>query len=146
MVKSILLIVLSSVFLSLAACTETATDMPPSEVGTTTAEVSEAGMFVPVEKTTTGQVVVRSENGRTYLEFSEDFQTSSGPDLHVLLDIASTPPDAYANIASYVKLGSLESARGAQRYEVPEDVQVADYQSVVIWCEQFDMVYGYAPL
>ncbi|NCJ05074.1 electron transfer flavoprotein [Synechococcales cyanobacterium C] len=146
MVKSILLVALSSLFLSLTACTETNIDSSASEAGTMTTEVVEAGTFAPVEKSATGQVVVRSENGRTYLEFSDDFRTSSGPDVHILLDIASMPPAAYANIASYIKLGPLESTQGTQRYEVPETIDIADYQSVVIWCEQFDVVFGYAPL
>ena len=145
--KHSLLLVLCTLLLGLGACTDAS---PPTtstpDNATPAAEGTLSGAFIAVEKNTSGQVTLGEANGQAYLEFSSDFQTSNGPDLHVLLDIASTPPAAYQNIASYVELGPLESERGSQRYNIPETVDVNDYQSVVIWCQAFDMVYGYAPL
>ncbi|MEO0489103.1 MAG: DM13 domain-containing protein, partial [Cyanobacteria bacterium J06659_2] len=40
----------------------------------------------------------------------------------------------------------LESFDGAQRYAIPETVDVDAFNSVVIWCEEFNVTFGYAAI
>lgn len=108
------------------------------------------GTFVAAEQPTAGtaQIVV-GEDGTRYLEFSPQFSTSEqGPDLHVLLDPAATPPQGYSMETSgrHFNLGALQSYSGAQRYPIPDVVNLADYQSVVIWCRMANATFGYAAL
>ncbi|MGV2829689.1 DM13 domain-containing protein [Myxosarcina sp. GI1(2024)] len=104
-----------------------------------------SGQFVAVEHPTQGQVSIIEEDGNRYLELSSDFQTDEGPDLKVILHDADTV-DLKVEEGSYVSLGALSSFSGAQRYLIPEDVDLNQYQSVAIWCEQFNATFGYAPL
>lgn len=105
------------------------------------------GTFLAGEKPTTGMARIVAEGGHYYLELDEAFSTSDqGPDLHVLLDPTAQPPQSYANQGSTVNLGSLREFNGAQRYPIPDSINPANFQSVVIWCRMANATFGYAPL
>lgn len=103
------------------------------------------GQFVSVEHPTQGQVSVIEEDGARYLEIGEDFQSDRGPDLKVILHKANSV-DLKVQEGDYISLGALKSFNGTQRYLIPEDVDLSQYQSVAVWCQQFNATFGYAPL
>jgi type 1 glutamine amidotransferase len=111
-----------------------------------------SGIFVAGEHPTTGTVRLVSENGQRYLEFGADFRTDSGPDLVVILHrsdnvIGTTNPPAYSiNEGDYVTLAPLQKTNGTQRYAIPEGVNLENYQSVAVWCRQFNATFGAAML
>ncbi len=106
-----------------------------------------SGTFVAAEKPTSGTARIVTENGQRYLVLDSAFRTNDqGPDLHVLLDTAAKPPQAYRNYSSYVNLGKLQKFSGTQRYPIPAAIDVADFKSVVIWCRMANATFGYAPL
>ncbi|MBE9180190.1 DM13 domain-containing protein [Oculatella sp. LEGE 06141] len=106
-----------------------------------------SGEFVAAEAPTTGSVRITTEDGHRYLELDGAFSTSEqGPDLHVLLDTATQPPQNYQNMGQFVNLGSLSSYSGMQRYPIPDSVDISNFQSVVIWCRMANATFGYAPL
>jgi hypothetical protein len=80
------------------------------------------------------------------LELADDFRTGRGPDLFVLLHNEAVPNSYTTTTNDYINLGRLEKFRGAQRYEISADADLSDFESVVIWCRQFDVTFGYAPL
>lgn len=117
------------------------------------ASTAKSGTFVSGEHSTEGTARLVKENGKRYLELDEAFKTSEmGPDLHVILHrsedvIGSTNPPAYPlKEGDYVILGRLEKFNGAQRYSIPENINLADYQSAVIWCRKFNATFGAAKL
>ena len=71
----------------------------------------------------------------------EDFAVRNGPDLFVYL---SPSAEGYAKNA--VELGRLKADRGNQNYRVPAGTDVDSAKSVVIWCKQFGVLFGTAPL
>ena len=93
---------------------------------------------------TEGQVRIVEENGQRYLELGASFRTDSGPDLFVLLH-RDAPPASYQP-EDYVNLGRVQSFSGAQRYAIGADVDLTAFQSAVIWCQDFDVTFGYALL
>ncbi|HEY9728975.1 MAG TPA: DM13 domain-containing protein [Chroococcales cyanobacterium] len=106
-----------------------------------------SGTFVAAEKPTTGTAKIVTENGQRYLVLDSAFSTSEqGPDLHVLLDTAQKPPQQYQNSSSYVNLGKLQKYQGMQRYPIPAGINLANYKSVVIWCQMANATFGYASL
>jgi len=106
-----------------------------------------SGTFVAGEKPTTGKARIVRENGHRYLEIDAAFSTSNqGPDLHVLLDTPERPPQTYQNVGSAVNLGRLRDYNGAQRYPIPDAINLASFKSVVIWCRMANATFGYAPL
>jgi hypothetical protein len=119
-------------------------------VGNTTlaqAAAIASGTFVAGEAPTTGTARIVTEGGHRYLELDAAFSTSNmGPDLHVLLDSAASPPQSYANLGSAVNLGKLHSSSGAQRYPIPDAIDLAKFKTAVIWCRMANATFGYAPL
>lgn len=108
-----------------------------------------SGIFVAAEAPTTGMARIVEENGQRYLEIDSAFSTTDqAPDLHVLLDTVSRPPQQYTQADSdrYLNLGSLRSVTGSQRYPIPEFVDVSRFDSVVIWCRMANATIGYASL
>lgn len=105
------------------------------------------GTFVAGEAPTTGTAKIVTEGGHRYLELDAAFSTSSqGPDLHVLLEPTAQPPQTYSNQGSTINLGSLREYSGAQRYPIPDSVNLANYRSIVVWCRMANATFGYAPL
>lgn len=105
------------------------------------------GQFVTVDqqKATTGTARIVAENGQTYIEFDEAFSTATGPDVQVVLYGDDTVP---VNIEgeAYVVVAPLQSFDGPQRYLVDASIDIDEYEAVGIWCREFDVTFGYAPL
>lgn len=105
------------------------------------------GQFVTVEQDhpTTGTATIVTRDGQNYLEFDAAFTTATGPAVKVVLYNDSVVP-VNLEEADYVTVAPLESFDGAQSYLIPADINPDDYQAVGIWCEQFNVTFGYAPL
>ncbi|MEO1068161.1 MAG: DM13 domain-containing protein [Cyanobacteria bacterium J06638_6] len=107
-----------------------------------------AGQFVTVEqeKATTGTAsIVTADNGDNYLEFDAAFSTATGPDVTVVLYNAPVVP-VNLDEADYVTLAPLESFEGAQSYIIPAEIDLSNFEAVGIWCREFNVTFGYAPL
>ena len=70
-----------------------------------------------------------------------DFEVGPGPDYHVYL-VPRATVRASGDVADtmYVDLGQLRAFKGSQRYQIPAGVDLANYPSVVIWCETFSVL------
>jgi hypothetical protein len=104
------------------------------------------GEFISRDHGTSGQaIVVDLGNDQRYVRI-ENLDTDNGPDLFVYLSTAS--PDAPKGDfeADFVNLGGLKGNIGNQNYEIPADVDVSRFASVVIWCDRFSVPFGAAPL
>lgn len=74
----------------------------------------------------------------------EDFASKNGPDLHVYLS-TEAPTSTFAGLGeNEVHLGALKGNVGNQNYEVPADVDLSQYRSVVIYCRPFHVVFSTA--
>ena len=61
--------------------------------------------------------------------------------------IGSTKPPAYPiTEGEYVVLASLQEYSGAQSYEIPENINLEEFQSAAIWCRKFNATFGAAKL
>ena len=116
-------------------------DMPQVQV-----RVEASGEFISRSHPTQGQVEVLGDGtGQRFLRF-EEFRTDNGPDLNVYLSAA--PPDAPVGQFTdvYVDLGDLKGNVGSQNYEIPRELDLDVYSTVVIWCVRFSVVFGAAEL
>jgi hypothetical protein len=76
-----------------------------------------------------------------------DFEVGPGPAFHVLLvPKAGIRRSTDVTDTMYVDLGGLRSFKGSQRYAIPAGLDLAKYQSVVIWCERFSALISPADL
>lgn len=83
----------------------------------------------------------------TYLLRLSDFEVTNGPDLKVWMLTAEDPKASRdVNASEWLSLGPLKGNIGDQIYPIPADAQIDRYRSVVIWCEQFGVLFSPAPL
>lgn len=76
-----------------------------------------------------------------------DFEVGPGPKFHVYLVPKETIRDSSGVKGTmFVDLGKLRSFKGSQKYKIPAGVNLKDYPSVVIWCEQFGVLISPADL
>ncbi len=94
-----------------------------------------------------GSITIEQRGSSTFIVFSDDFKTKRGPDLKVFLsrnDVASsTGTNA---VPASIRIGELKSNQGAQEYELPAGVNIADFNSVLVHCEAFSKLWGGADL
>jgi hypothetical protein len=69
----------------------------------------------------------------------EDFMSTNGPDLYVYL---STDKQA----SDFIDLGRLKGNIGNQNYDIPTGTDLSKYDTVLIWCKQFSVLFGSAEL
>ncbi|MBG1261736.1 DM13 domain-containing protein [Nostoc commune] len=112
-----------------------------------------SGTFLSGEHTTQGKASITTKDGKSFLDFDESFKTSeSGPDLVVILHrsdnvINSTKPPSYSlKKGDYIILAPLQKYSGAQTYSIPQNINLADYKSIAIWCRKFNATFGAANL
>lgn len=88
--------------------------------------------------------VYELEDGSRILRF-EDFEVTNGPDLRVLL-VPHEDPQSAEDIAAYLELEPLKGNVGNQNYEIPADVDLSQYGSIVIYCKPFHVLFAVASL
>ena len=88
--------------------------------------------------------IYRLPEGAYILRF-EDFSVTNGPDLHVLL--AQNPsPTGRADLGETVDLGKLKGNLGNQNYDIPPGIDPTQFESIVIYCQPFHVVFSVATL
>lgn len=76
----------------------------------------------------------------------EDFRVTNGPQLHVVLS-KTTPTTIFGGVGEdMIDLGPLKGNVGNQNYDIPAGVDLSEYQSVVIYCVPFGVVFSSAAL
>ncbi|MGB1234720.1 MAG: DM13 domain-containing protein [Planktomarina sp.] len=90
--------------------------------------------------------LIQNADGSYEVQLS-DFEVTNGPDLKVYVSGHAGPTSA-GDVTNndWVSLGALKGNIGDQAYKVPADVDRATLQSVVIWCEQFGVLFATAAL
>ena len=91
-----------------------------------------------------GAATIYRANGESVLRL-EDFRVTNGPQLHVLL-VPHADPMERADVDGNHDLGALKGNEGNQNYPLPPDIDAADYDSVVIYCVPFGVIFSVAPL
>jgi len=94
-----------------------------------------------------GRAQILVSGAGTALVRLTEFAVTNGPDLEVWLVKDGDPVDSNAvKQSQWLSLGPLKGNKGDQTYFVPEGTDIEDYGSVVIWCEQFGVLFSPAPL
>lgn len=134
-----------------AADTERATDdVMVDAMGTLLApEALSSGQFRDADSfhTGTGTATIWDlGNDERALRF-EDFEVRNGPDLRVLLAVHPDPMGrSDVQDDGFVEIAALKGNIGNQNYDIPPDIDLSMYNSVVIYCWPFQVVFSVAPL
>ena len=115
-------------------------DLPASGVsaGTLSLSGSFVGVGDGVHNAEGMASVVSLGDGSKILRF-EDFKSTNGPDLYVYLATDQKATD-------FVSLGPLKANIGNQNYDIPDGTDLSKYNTALVWCKQFSVLFGHATL
>lgn len=121
---------------------------PTTETATTnTEQILLQGSFYNLVHLSSGEAVVYQLADSSRILRLQNFSVDNGPDLYVyLVPVDPVPSTSGTEIAGYYSLGRLKGNIGDQNYEIPADVDLSQYKSIVIWCQAFAVPFAAAPL
>lgn len=121
-------------------------EAPPADVALTPLQ---QGSFTRIDAGHAGSgtaTIVRDETGALILRL-DDFSVTNGPDLFIGLSGHPQPrSSAELHADGYLQLEPLKGSRGSQNYALPADLDLPAYQSVVIYCRAFSVLFSTAEL
>jgi Electron transfer DM13 len=82
--------------------------------------------------------VVQLQDGNNILRL-ENLHVTNGPDLYVYLATDKSASD-------FVSLGKLKANNGNQNYNIPSETDLTKYDTALIWCRPFSVLFGSAEL
>jgi hypothetical protein len=94
--------------------------------------------FEPESHEVAGRALVIETEDMLTLRF-EDFETINGPELHIYLSSSLEDED-------FIDLGIIKATKGNVNYELPMDIDLEHYNTVLVWCEPFSVLFSYAVL
>jgi hypothetical protein len=71
----------------------------------------------------------------TYVLRLENLKVTNGPDLYVYLSTDKSASD-------FINLGKLKANNGNQNYNIPTGTDLTKYNTVLIWCKAFSVLFG----
>ncbi len=136
-------VLLAAAFFTFSGCKKAESTTTTTTSGSTfdpsKASLLKQGSFTGnMSYTVSGTVKLYEYQNKKYI-YLENFSSNSGPDLKVY--VATT-----ANAAQFVSLGVLKGTSGTQVYEVTNPPDFAQYNKVLIWCQQFSVLFGQSTL
>ncbi|MDJ0920548.1 MAG: DM13 domain-containing protein [Henriciella sp.] len=106
-------------------------------------EHTPSGTFVRKSKKLKGGWVVEQRGEKTVIVFDDAFVAARGPDLKIFL--SPTPFEDVKGktaVKGSINIGELKSTKGRQEYELPAGVRLSDYQSLLVHCEAYSVLWG----
>lgn len=106
------------------------------------------GNFTEIDAVHKGRgeaILYQISDGTGLLRF-ENFEVTNGPDLHVFLTTVADPRSEDWHNGQELDLGALKGNIGDQNYEIPAEVDLSQYKSVIIYCVPFRVTFSTASL
>jgi len=109
-----------------------------NNAATTTTNVLRTGSFVGVgdgiHNAEGTAKVIPLQDGSNILRL-EDLRVTNGPDLYVYLATDKSASD-------FVNVGKLKANNGNQNYDIPTETDLTKYDTILIWCRPFSVLFG----
>ena len=94
-----------------------------------------------------GQWSIEQRTDGNYIVLSDDFKTKKAPDLKLFVSKKSYSDINGKNATQDAAVISLlDSHKGGQSYKIPSNINLSDYQSLIIHCEQYSKLWASTPL
>lgn len=120
----------------------------PAVVQAQTVDVLAEGSFIKKAVKTSGNYRIVRVDGDLRLEFEDNFRTRRAPDLQIFLATHSldAAKGSNATASSSFRIDDLKSRKGAQTYDLPDDLDLSAFNSVLMHCVQYTKLFAAAPL
>jgi hypothetical protein len=104
---------------------------------------SPAGTFTKVSKTLSGGWSIVERNGKSFIVFDDSFRAANGPDLKVFLSPQTmSKATGKTAVQGALNVGVLKKTKGAQEYEIPAGTDLSKFNSVLVHCEEYSVLWG----
>jgi hypothetical protein len=127
---------------SMAQINQSSLEQQTSQTGNETSNLLLTGSFIGVgdgiHDAQGIAKVIPIKGGDNVLRL-EDLLVTNGPDLYVYLSTDKSASD-------FVNLGRLKANIGNQNYPIPVGTDIIKYDTVLIWCRAFSVLFGSADL
>ncbi len=121
----------------------------PAPVGSADSQPLYTGLLTGRAHPTSGRAsIYQAPDGKRELRLT-NFTTSNGPDVHLVLAQSTDENLKQTFLKSElnrVELGSMKANEGDQNYNLPDSADLSRYDTVVIYCARFHVVFGLAKL
>jgi len=116
--------------------------------GETVAEGSLEGAFSSWGKSSlSGDWKIVAEDGKHFIELSDNFQAKKGPDVKIFLsplEASTINGNNAAEGSVFIKL--ISNFKGKNRIEIPEGIDVSQFNTLVFHCEEYSKLWGVSSL
>lgn len=85
--------------------------------------------------------VVQQPDGSHTIQLNEDFSGENAPALVIYLSTTTDLSDAGVLSSADINPGPLQAIESYQEYVVPVDSNSADWSSMIVWYEEFDVAF-----
>ena len=110
-------------------------------------EMVPKGNWTKKNYSVSGEWSIVTKDDGTYVLLDEDFKTRSAPDLKIFLSKKRADDLTNRNATDgAVRVVKLKSAKGAQAYKLPADLDLSEFQSILIHCERFSKLWAVSAL
>jgi hypothetical protein len=127
---------------SMELINQSISEQQTSQIGNNTMNMLLTGSFVGVGDgihDAQGIAKVIPIEGRGNVLRLEDLIVTNGPDLYVYISTDKSASD-------FVNLGRLKANIGNQNYLIPAETDLSKYDTALIWCRAFSVLFGSAEL
>ena len=127
---------------SMSQINQSLSQQQTSQTGNETSDLLLTGSFIGVGDgihDAQGVAKVIPIEGRGDILRLEELVVTNGPDLYVYLSTDKSASD-------FVNLGRLKANIGNQNYLIPAGTDLSKYDTVLIWCRAFSVLFGSAEL
>ncbi|CAN5522652.1 DM13 domain-containing protein [soil metagenome] len=104
----------------------------------TGATLLKQGTLTGVGHSVSGTAKIYNDVGKKILVL-DPFSAQNGPDLKIYLSTDQ-------NATKYINLGPLMATSGKQTYDVAATTDLDQYKYVLVWCQQFSVLFGKSEL
>ncbi len=107
------------------------------------ADIIASGELFEKQKAISGGWSVEQSGDARYVVFADNFKAKSGPDLKLFLS-----PRAFAEVKGKTAIqgsaliAALKKLKGSQRYQIPQEIDLSKYKSLLIHCEKYAVLWG----
>jgi len=131
------IIIFFLIFLLVSSCKKSALDNTNETLPTGT--VISSGNFVSNSHTTSGTAKIISDAAGKKFLVIENLKTDNGPDMRIWLSPGTSG-------SPYQEVGPLKAVSGNFSYELNTTINHVTNNKVLIWCEDFSVLFGHAVL
>lgn len=145
--RNIVLSALAASALTLGAVAAPAFAEEEAAMSETESEILHSGVWTKKSYKSAGDWSIFQDGDKTYVKLSRDFKTRSAPDLKIFLSPLEARRTSGRNATDgSVLVAPLSSNEGEQIYEIPEGVDLTQFKSILIHCQQFSKLWSAADL